>query len=495
VITRWLLRRLDDRLGFAPLARKGLNKVFPDHWTFMMGEIALYSFVYLVLSGVYLTFFFEASETLTHYHGRYVPLEGAEVSAAYASAVQLSWDVRLGLVMRQSHHWAALLFTGAIVVHLCRIFFTGAFRRPREINWLVGVTLLLLAFVNGFAGYSMPDDLLSGTGLRVANAVMLSIPVIGSWLSFLVFGGEFPGGAIVRRLYVAHILLVPALIATLVAVHMVVLVRQKHSQFPGPGRTDTNVVGSRLWPAYAVRSIGLLAAVFAACLLLGGLVQINPIWLWGPFEPGSAIAPAQPDWYVGWVDGALRLWPAWEPIIVGWRLPTVFIPGVLLPGVTFLVLYLWPFLERLVTKDRREHQVLERPRDRPVRVGIGVGALTFYVLLLAAFSDGVISRYTGVPVYTVLVVFQIATPLLPFVTGGVAFLLARALRDSRAESLSELTGRDFRRTLRRRPKEPPAEVEAEPEPTPRAPEPAREPVAAPADGRVEHLPVETGPAP
>jgi ubiquinol-cytochrome c reductase cytochrome b subunit len=475
VITRWLVRRLDDRLKFSPLARSGLNKVFPDHWTFMIGEIALYAFVYLVLSGVFLTLFFQASMEKTHYHGGYLPLDGAEVSAVYASAVQLSWDVQLGLVMRQSHHWAALLFTGAIVAHLCRIFFTGAFRRPREINWLVGVTLLVLAIVNGFAGYSMPDDLLSGTGLRVANAVMLSIPVIGGWLSFLVFGGEFPGESIVGRLYVAHILLVPALIAGLIGVHMMVLIRQKHSQFPGPGRTDTNVVGSRLWPGYAVRSLGLLAAVFSACLLLGGLVQINPIWLWGPFDPGSAIAPAQPDWYVGWVDGALRLWPPWEPKILGYRLPAVFIPGVLLPGVTFLALYLWPWLERLVTGDRREHQVLERPRDRPARVAIGVGALTFYLLLLAAFADGVISRYTGIPVYTLLAVFRIVTPLLPLATGTVSFFLARALRHSGAESFLELRWADLTSSLRRRPR---------PEPAP-----------MPAEEVVEHLPVETGPVP
>jgi ubiquinol-cytochrome c reductase cytochrome b subunit len=490
VITRWLVRRVDDRLGFSPLAKKGLNKVFPDHWTFMIGEIALYSFIYLLISGTYLTFFFENSTVKTVYHGAYAALDGSSVSAAYASTVALSWDVRLGLVMRQSHHWAALIFCGAIVVHMCRIFFTGAFRKPRDINWLVGVTLMLLAFVNDFAGYSLPDDLLSGTGLRVANAIMLSIPVIGSWLSFLVFGGEFPGEDIIQRLYVAHILLVPALILALIAVHMIILVKQKHSQFPGPGRTDTNVVGSRLWPSYAVRSIGLLAAVFSACLLLGGLVQINPIWLWGPFEPGSTVSPAQPDFPVGWVDGALRMWVPWEPVIFGWKLPTVFLPGALLPGVTFLILYLYPWIERRFTRDRLAHQVIQRPRDVPGRTAFGVWALTFVFMCLAAFSDDVISRYTGIPVYVLLAIFQVATCVLPFVTALIAFVLARALRDSEAEALMQLTWKDLTSSLRRSkpPPEEPPEPEADDERRSRS-----QPM--PDDTVLEHLPVETGPVP
>jgi ubiquinol-cytochrome c reductase cytochrome b subunit len=493
VITRWVVRRLDDRLTFSPLAKTGLNKVFPDHWSFMMGEIALYSFMYLVASGVFLTFFFESSTRETVYTGTYQPLTGSEVSSAYASSVRLSWDVEFGLVARQSHHWAALVFVGAIVVHLCRIFFTGAFRRPREINWLVGVTLLVLAVVNGFVGYSLPDDLLSGTGLRVANAIILSVPVVGTWLDFIVFGGEFPGQQIVPRLYVAHILLVPGLILALISLHMVILIRQKHSQFPGPGRTDTNVVGSRLWPGYAVRSIGLLAAVFAACLLMGGLVQINPIWQWGPFEPGSVIAPAQPDWYIGWVDGALRLWPPWEPDIFGYRLPTLFVPGVVFPLVTFGILYLWPFLERLFTKDRRAHQVLERPRDRPLRVALGVASLTLQFVLLLAWSEDVISRYTHIPVYHLIYAFRIATLAGPLLTGTIAFVLARALRDSGAEGVLSLTASNIGATLRRRRPEDEEQWEEErEEPTPAPEEPGTAETERPVE---EHYPVETGPVP
>jgi len=480
MITRRVVRWADRRLGFASLARSGLNKVFPDHWSFMMGEIALYSFVYLVLSGTFLAFFFDASEAKTVYRGSYAPLNGSEVSAAYSSAVHLSYDVRLGLLMRQSHHWAALLFTGAIVVHLARIFFTGAFRRPREVNWIVGVTLLLLAFVNGFAGYSLPDDLLSGTGLRVANGIMLSIPVVGQWVALLIFGGEFPGQHILPRLFIAHVLLVPGLIAALIAVHMAILVRQKHSQFPGPGRTETTVVGSRMWPGYAVKSIGLMAAVFSLCLLLGGLVQINPVWLWGPFEPGSATGPAQPDWYVGWVDGALRLYPPWEPHLFGWRLPNLFLPAVVLPGLTFVAMYLYPFVEPLFTRDREEHQLLERPRDRPVRMGLGVMAFTFYGLLLLSFSLDVVTRYTGWPVTVLVLVFRVVVLVVPLLTGLAAYVLAKALRDSDAARFTELPWSAVRGTVRRRsrsPKEPPTTAS---------------PVAGVA---AEHLPVESGPVP
>src|SRR3954468_18524438 len=204
-----LLGWFDDRLGASRFARSALNKVFPDNWSFMLGEIALYSFVVLVLTGTYLTFFFDPGSKEVTYHGSYKPLVGVRMTEAYRSTVRLSFDVRAGLVFRQIHHWAALVFLAAIVAHLCRIFFTGAFRRPRELNWLIGVTLLLLAIANGFAGYSLPDDLLSGTGLRVANAFMLSIPVIGPHLAFFAFNGEFPGTSIISRLYIVHVLLVP----------------------------------------------------------------------------------------------------------------------------------------------------------------------------------------------------------------------------------------------------------------------------------------------
>jgi ubiquinol-cytochrome c reductase cytochrome b subunit len=433
-----LARWIDDRLGASRFTEEALNKVFPDHWSFMLGEIALYCFVVLVLTGVFLSLFFDASVSETVYEGSYDPLDGVVVSDAYNSVMQLSFDVRAGLVMRQIHHWAALVFVWAIVAHLCRIFFTGAFRRPREINWMIGVTLLILALFNGFTGYSLPDDLLSGTGLRIAYSIALSIPLIGTWIAFLVFGGEFPADEIIGRLFVTHIMIVPALIGALIAAHLAILWRQKHTQFPGPGQRESNVVGSKLWPTYTAKSVGLFFGVFAVLAVLGGLVQINPIWLYGPFEPQQVTSPAQPDWYLGWIEGALRLFPAWELRAFGYELPNPFYPAVLLPGITFTLLFAWPFLEARFTHDREPHHLLDRPRDHPMRTALGMATLTFYAVLLLAASNDLIAKWFLVSVESVTWVFRVLLFLLPPLVGWGTHRLAKALLASGADRLTHM---------------------------------------------------------
>jgi ubiquinol-cytochrome c reductase cytochrome b subunit len=455
MIIRWVVRALDSRLRAAPVARRAMAKVFPDHWTFMLGEIALYSFVTLVLTGVYLTLFFEPSTAERIYRGDYLPLHGERVSAAFASTVELSFDVRAGLLMRQTHHWASLLFVGAIVLHLMRIFFTGAFRKPREINWLIGVTMLALALLNGFTGYSIPDDLLSGTGLRIIYSVVESTPLIGGWLAFLLFGGEFPAAQTVPRLFVSHVLLVPGALAVLITLHLAVIVRQKHSQFPGPGRAEHNVVGSLFWPSYTVRTLALFAWVLAVLFALGGLVQINPVWIYGPFDPAQITSPAQPDWYIAWGDGALRLFPPVEFRIFGHLVPAPFFPGAVLGGLTFLGLYAWPFLEARRCGDRGSHQLLDRPRDHPVRLGVGVTALVFYALLTIAAADDVIARLLHLPVIGVLRTLQILLLTAPWATGMAAFLMARALRAGGAAGVTALTRADLRKAVAREPPVPP----------------------------------------
>ncbi|HEX2025504.1 MAG TPA: cytochrome bc complex cytochrome b subunit, partial [Actinomycetota bacterium] len=416
-MVRRMVGWLDDRLEVASFARRSLRKAFPDHWSFMLGEIALYCFLILVLTGVFLTFFFAASGREVTYDGSYEPLRGEQMSAAFESVLRISFDVRAGMVMRQIHHWAALVMVGAIILHVIRVFFTGAFRRPREINWVVGVVLLLLAMGAGFTGYSLPDDLLSGTGLRIAYSVLLSAPLVGTWAAFLVFGGEFPAPEIIGRLHVIHIMIVPALITGVLSLHLAVLWRQKHTQFPGPGRTEHNVVGSPLWPTYAAKGAGLAFVVFGVLALLGGLVQINPVWLYGPFDPSVVSSPAQPDWYLGWLEGALRLFPAWDVEVFGREIPEVFWPGVVLPTVFFGVMLLWPFIERRLTGDRDPHHLLDRPRDAPLRSGIGAGVLTFAIVLTLAGSNDVLGPFFGVPVETVTTVLRALVLLLPPVVG------------------------------------------------------------------------------
>ncbi len=411
-----------------------LGKVFPDHWSFMIGELALYAFVILLLTGTYLTFFFEPSQTEVVYDGSYVPLQGVTMTEAYRSTVDLSFDVRAGLVMRQMHHWAALVFVAAIVVHMMRVFFTGAFRRPRELNWIVGVTLLILAIFNGFAGYSLVDDQLSGTGLRIAHSVTLSIPLAGTWLASLIFGGEFPGPDIIARLYVIHILLIPALIVGLLTAHLGILVRQKHAQFRGKGRREDNVVGERVWPSYAAKALGLFFLTSAVLAALGGLAQINPIWIYGPFEPAEVSSASQPDWYMGWLDGALRLFPPWEIRAFGFEVPNPFFPGVLLSGATFLALFAWPFLEARATGDHEPHHLLDRPRERPGRTALGVATLAFYTVLTFAAASDVLSVTFGVSVNAVVWTFRILCLAAPPILGYATYRLCKELlANERAE--------------------------------------------------------------
>jgi ubiquinol-cytochrome c reductase cytochrome b subunit len=453
VISKRIARWFDDRLRVSSFAHHALNKAFPDDWSFMLGEIALYTFVILVVTGVFLTFFFSPSSGEVVYGGSYVPLRGVPMSEAYASVLRISFDVRGGMVFRQMHHWAANLFVAAIVVHLLRIFFTGAFRRPREVNWIIGVTLLLLGIFNGFTGYSLPDDLLSGTGLRIAYSVFLSIPFIGTWMAFLLFGGEFPATDILRRLLVIHIMIVPALLVALISVHLAILWRQKHTQFPGVGRTETNVVGSKLWPTYAARSVGLFFGIAAVLGALGGLLQINPVWLYGPFDPATVSSPAQPDWYLGWIEGALRIFPPWEIRAFGHTIANPFFPAVLLPGVTFSLLYAWPFLERRFTKDRAEHHLLDRPAGHPFRTAFGAAAFTFFLALHFAASNDLIAKVFLVPVAAVTWVFRILVVTLPVVVFAATYWYLSAYVRSGADSVLHVPAKALLPQKLRRPEQ------------------------------------------
>lgn len=416
-------RWFDTRLHLAKFARRALNHVFPDHWSFMLGEIALYCFVVLIITGAYMALFFDGSSKQVIYHGSYRALDGVSVSAALQSTIHFSFDIPAGLLIRQMHHWAALIFIGAIVCHLARLFFTATYRRPRELNWMIGLTLLLLALANGYFGYSIVGDLLSGAGLRIGYAILLSVPIIGPGLAFLFFGGVVPTDATLPRLYALHIFVVPALISILLAAHLTIIWRQKHTNYPGPQRTNKSIVGSRVWPSYAAKSTGLFFLVFAAIAALGGLVQIDPIWIYGPYDPAAILPGAQPDWYLGWVEGAMRLFPGVNLHFGRYLVPEVFFPGMLLPLLVFAVLYAYPFVERFLSLDDKPHHVLLLPWQQPFNTAFGCAASMFLLVLFFAGGDDVIAVATGRSVVAIRTILRILVFVAPFVTGVIVYAL------------------------------------------------------------------------
>jgi ubiquinol-cytochrome c reductase cytochrome b subunit len=402
-------RFLDDRLRAAAPVRRFLRKIFPDHWSFLLGEIALYSFIILVLTGIFLTLFFKPSMTDVIYHGSYTRLDGVRMSEAYASTLNISFDVRGGLLMRQIHHWAALLFMAAIMVHMLRIFFTGAYRKPRELNWLIGIVLFTLGMLEGLFGYSLPDDLLSGTGLRITEGVLQSIPIVGTYLAYFLFGGPFPGHDIIPRLYVIHVLLIPGLLIALIAAHLFFMFHQKHTQMPGKGRTETNVVGAPMYPYFMAKTGAFFCFIFAVLALLSTFAQINPIWLLGPYNPVGITAGSQPDFYMGALEGALRIMPAWQWNVFGHTFAfSALIPALVPFGIIFGGAALWPFIERWITGDRREHHICDRPRNAPTRTAIGTAAITFYGVLWLAGGNDIIAYHFQIDLYTTTWIARIA---------------------------------------------------------------------------------------
>jgi ubiquinol-cytochrome c reductase cytochrome b subunit len=437
---------VDERTGAAKWMKKNLTKVFPDHWSFLLGEIVLYSFIILLLSGTFLTFWFDPSQREVIYEGSYEPLQGLHMSAAYASTLHISFEIRGGMLMRQIHHWAALIFMAGMVVHLMRVYFTGAFRKPREFNWIIGVGLLTLGIVEGFLGYSLPDDLLSGTGIRIAEAIIQALPVVGSYLAFFAFGGAFPGEAFIPRIFTVHVLLLPGIFLALITVHLMLVWYQKHTQWPGPGRTEKNVVGYPLMPAYMAKAGGFFFIVFGVTAFLGAVASINPVWLYGPYNPGQVSAGSQPDWYMGWLDGLVRMAPPLETYLFGYTISwNILIPGLIVPGILFTGMALYPFIESWITGDKREHHLLDRPRNVPNRTALGVMSLTFMLVALLNGGNDIIATTFDLSINQVMWFSRIGIFILP----PIAFVITKriCLSLQRADRELVLHGRETGRLL------------------------------------------------
>ena len=456
------VRFIDERTAAAPLMRKGMRYLFPDHWSFLLGEVALYAFIVLIATGIYLALFFDPSTAKTVYHGAYAPLDGQTMSDAYKSVVNISLSYKAGLLIRQTHHWAADVFVAAMVIHLMRVFFTGAFRKPRELIWIIGLLLLFTSLLEGYLGYSLVDDLLSGIGLQIGYGVGLSIPLVGGNLMMLIFGAPFPGTAqFWSRMYIMHVLVIPLLLATLIGVHLLLIMGRQHTQFrESPRHTERRIIGVPLFPGQTPRSLALMFYVVAILFLLGGLVQINPIWQWGPFEPWLATNGAQPDWYLGWLIGALRLMPSFDVTIGHYTLiPNPFWGGVLFPGIVLGVLVSFPWVERRLTGDHRVHNLADRPRDAPNRTAFGVAFLSF---VFAVFAFGAADRIFvlwGLSYNLQLYIFRIGIWVVP----PILFLVVR-------RACRELQATDRIEEMRERAEEEAEEHEralarARPEPT------------------------------
>jgi ubiquinol-cytochrome c reductase cytochrome b subunit len=424
------LDELDQRYHPAALLRRQFNKVFPTHWSFMLGEVALYSFIVLLLSGTYLALFFDPSMEEVTYNGAFENLRGIHMSRAFESTLQISFDVRGGLFIRQVHHWAALLFLAAMVVHMFRTYFTGAFRKPREATWVIGVLMLFLGFFAGFTGYSLPDDLLSGTGLRIASGFTLSIPVVGTWLHWILFRSEFPGTEVIPLFYITHVLLIPGVLVALVALHVGLVWYQKHTQFPGRSRTEGNVVGVRILPTFAVKAGAFFAVTAGVIGIMGGIFQINPIWNFGPYNPAHISAGSQPDWYVLFTEGMLRIFPPWDIYLGDYNIPPAFWASPAFLPILYVLAGAYPWIERKFTKDNALHNLLQRPRDVPVRTSLGVMGISFYTVLVLSGSNDLIAYFFDISLNATTWAGRIGVLVVPPIAYWVTYRICIGLQRS-----------------------------------------------------------------
>jgi ubiquinol-cytochrome c reductase cytochrome b subunit len=420
------VRFIDQRTAAAPLIKKVLRYAFPDHWSFLLGEVALYTFILLIATGIYLALFYTDSTAKTIYHGPYLPLDGQQMSAAYKSVLDISFVYKAGLLIRQTHHWAADVFVASITMHLFRVFFTGAFRKPRELTWAIGLIMLFVSLLEGYLGYSLGDDLLSGMGLAIGYGVALSIPLIGGPLALLIWGASFPGkGLFFSRMYITHVFLIPVLLAVLIAIHLGLVAARHHTQFKESRRhTNKRLIGIPTFPGQAPRSLALMFGTFAILFLLGGLIQINPVWQWGPDHVYLGENGAQPDWYLGWLIGALRLMPSFD-LVIGHItvVPNPFWGGALFPLAVLIILLAYPAVERRLTRDYGYHNLAQRPRDAPNRTAFGMAFLSFVFLVFAFGAADRLFVLFGLSYDLQLYVFRIALVVVP----PVLFVITRRI--------------------------------------------------------------------
>lgn len=419
---------VETRLRLREPMQATAGKLFPGHWSFLLGEVALVALAILVLTGVFLMMFYRPSLEPVVYTGSAPLFAGRELPGAYESIVRLSHDVPGGLLMRRVHRASSHVFIASIFLHLVRVVLTGAFRRPREVNYHLGGLMLLLAITSGYTGHNLPMDILAGTSLRILYSFLLSVPLVGERLALWVFAGEFPTGDLVSRMFVVHVLVLPAVLVTAALVHTLIVARQTHTDPPHETvDVQTTEVGERLWPDQFAKTLTLTLGVAGLIVASAVLVPWSDVDLHGPYVVAEASNASQPDWFLFWIEGALRLYP---PILIPLGPATIsgpFITGVVMPALLVLLLFGYPFLERRLDPPgldhiEGDHHVLQHPVDVPVRAGIVAAVTTFMVVLTIAAGNDVVARVLSVPTETLIWVLRVAVVVGP---PAVGWLVAR----------------------------------------------------------------------
>ncbi|MFB6157483.1 MAG: cytochrome bc complex cytochrome b subunit [Haloferacaceae archaeon] len=409
-----------------------LGKAFPAEDSFLLGEVALFCFLVLVLTGIFLGMFYEPSTTDVKYEGSVERYQGEEMPAAYVSVLHLTYDVPYGMFIRRFHHWAAHLFVASIGLHMLRVFFTGAYRNPREPNWVVGTGLAVLSMGAAYTGYALPFDEFAATATGIGYNLTKSVPLLGGFLSKVVFGGEFPSSATIPRLYFLHVLLIPVAIAGLVGLHMAILIRQKHTEAPRDGDVETTrgtvdagddsrVVGLPAFPNQVAVSAVVFFLTMGVLSLLAGFLPVHNVAEYGPNDPAGTPSLIMPDWFLMWVYGFLKLLPSWMSFTVGpVHVTTEFVGGVFLPSLVFAAIVAWPFLDA----SRPVHFTAD-PLERPVQTAVGVAAVVFVMIASIAGMNNIAAEILGVGTGPVNRVLSVAILLGPLAAGGITYRVLR----------------------------------------------------------------------
>lgn len=418
-------RWLDERLHIGRFRRRFLTKAFPVHDSYILGELALFSFATLVITGVFLALFYIPSTSKVIYDGALLNYRGKSLPEAFASVIYITYDLPMGMLIRQVHHWAANIFIASISLHMLRVLFTGAYRKPREVNWIIGIVLINLAIVSAFSGYTLPYDQFAATAATIGYNVFSSPPIVGEYIGNAVFAGGFPSQAAIPRLYSFHLLLA-ALIAVTIGLHMTVLIKQRHTEPPRAG-DPKKLVGVPLWPNQAFASAMYLFALLAFLFLLGGFLSPHNIAVYGPEDPTTTPTNIAPDWYLMWLFGLLKLVPsAWGITIGGIIIKTEFIGGVLLPGVIWTAIVLLPFIDR----SEREENFIANPLDRPFPTALGVLIVTFLLSLAIGGQNDRIAAFLGLGIREANLILFAAIILASFLAGALTYAILRRRRAS-----------------------------------------------------------------